>query len=392
MNTINLTNVGACDLIIPEKVERKIRMLCCAINNIEWSGVLYYRPIGNIMDDNFKIECVDLYVMDVGDSASTEFNNSVDPASYMVAHPELLEEDVQEGLIHSHHTMSAFFSGTDSDTLHKEGMIRNHFLSLIVNNAGNYVARFTRRLENEIHETINRTKTSNSYYKSFNNAVINVQNSESSNDTEVKDYTTKKVEFYECNIIKESSMDEDIIELSNRITSLKGKVSPKSYYQYYQPVKTTNIQEQSLFKYESAQNTEYNLSIDVVKMLAAQLLTGSITVNPKNLDLAKWIQSIDSIYIKRFGNFMLANDKGLDSAERLETWLETFIDFIIFEPDEKLLDDLNKDIEDVSMKFDTSDTSVLCAEDLHKYISTFNSKSTVIDKILNILESYLNHN
>ena len=43
--------------------------------------------------------------------------------------------------------MPTFFSGTDVDTLRKEGFDRNCFVSLIVNNAGEYSAAITRKVE-----------------------------------------------------------------------------------------------------------------------------------------------------------------------------------------------------------------------------------------------------
>ena len=40
-----------------------------------------------------------------------------------------------------------FFSGTDTATLKEEGIDRNHFVSLIVNNEGTYTAAITRRVK-----------------------------------------------------------------------------------------------------------------------------------------------------------------------------------------------------------------------------------------------------
>ena len=42
-----------------------------------------------------------------------------------------------------------FFSGTDTATLREEGRDRNNFVSLIVNNAGNYTAAITRRVKSK---------------------------------------------------------------------------------------------------------------------------------------------------------------------------------------------------------------------------------------------------
>ena len=81
--------------------------------------------------------------MDIGTEASTEFDMTPDVISYMTDNDLL---DYQVGLIHSHHSMSTFFSGVDTNTLLEEGIDRAHFVSLIVNNKGSYTAGITRRV------------------------------------------------------------------------------------------------------------------------------------------------------------------------------------------------------------------------------------------------------
>ena len=93
-------------LIIPKDVEAKIRHLCNRVHDVEWSGTLFYKPKGSFDDGTFKATCVDIFVMDIGTAGYTEYKESPDILSYMCDHPELLEEDIQEGLIHSHNNMS----------------------------------------------------------------------------------------------------------------------------------------------------------------------------------------------------------------------------------------------------------------------------------------------
>lgn len=94
------------DLLIPDDVERKIRHLCGIVHNIEWSGILFYTSEGSFDDDTFKATCMDIFVMDVGDGGSTKFPDTSEIAYYRAWHPELLAENVHEGLIHSHHNMA----------------------------------------------------------------------------------------------------------------------------------------------------------------------------------------------------------------------------------------------------------------------------------------------
>ena len=130
-------------LNIPADVEAKIRHLCSKVFNTEWSGNLFYKMTGTFADDNIEITCVDILPMDIGSSAYTEFEMSPEVATYMVENPELF--DCKMGLIHSHQSFGTFFSGTDTATLQSEGQHRNHFLSLIINNAGVYTAAITRK-------------------------------------------------------------------------------------------------------------------------------------------------------------------------------------------------------------------------------------------------------
>ena len=91
-------------IIIPEEVESKIRFLCNKIHAVEWSGTLFYDIEGTFEDNNLVVTCKDIYLMDIGSAAYTEFNMSPDVISYMAQNPELL--DYKTGLIHSHNNMS----------------------------------------------------------------------------------------------------------------------------------------------------------------------------------------------------------------------------------------------------------------------------------------------
>lgn len=91
-------------LVIPEEVESKIRFLCDKIHDVEWSGTLFYNIEGTFEDNNLVATCKDVYLMDIGSAAYTEFNMSPDVISYMAQNPELL--DCKTGLIHSHNNMA----------------------------------------------------------------------------------------------------------------------------------------------------------------------------------------------------------------------------------------------------------------------------------------------
>lgn len=113
-----------------------------APKNKEWCGVLFYRHIeGDISEPKSLIlQAEHLYLMDLGSEAYTDADIDVDSIIEMDdVIPDVRQ--LKKGLIHTHHNMRAFFSGTDLDELHTNAPFHNYYLSLIVNYAGEYVAR-----------------------------------------------------------------------------------------------------------------------------------------------------------------------------------------------------------------------------------------------------------
>ena len=199
-------------LIIPEEVEKKIRYICQQIWKEEWSGTLFYKPEGKFEDGTLAIKCVDIYVMDIGTAAYTEFDMSPDVISYMTDNPELL--NCQMGLIHSHNNMSTFFSGTDTATLKEEGMDRNHFVSLIVNNEGTYTAAITRKVK------ATKTITENFSYPTFEDEEV----------TDTKTYTveSEELEWFYLNIEFERNESFFQEELKARLEEIKKAKAEKA--------------------------------------------------------------------------------------------------------------------------------------------------------------------
>ena len=94
-------------LIVPSKVEEKIRYLLRKFPNTEWSGVLFTSHTGSFEKKNLVITCEDIYPMDLGNSTFTDFQMNADVASYMAQNMELFDCDLQ--LIHSHHSMAKLY-------------------------------------------------------------------------------------------------------------------------------------------------------------------------------------------------------------------------------------------------------------------------------------------
>lgn len=135
-------------LHVPQEVYDKIQHTCKIIHEVEWSGVLIYKITGSIRDVNeFSIEVKDIFLMDKGTKAYTEYSFDDDVADYIMdnamENPEFMTYKL--GHIHSHNSMGVFFSGTDWQELYINCANHNFYLSLIVNNRNEMVAKLVYR-------------------------------------------------------------------------------------------------------------------------------------------------------------------------------------------------------------------------------------------------------
>ena len=126
----------------------------------------------------------------------------------------------------------AFFSGTDTNTLLEEGTDRNHFVSLIVNNAGNYVAAVTRRIKQEVHAVAHIVYTTKTHYNSWDDIDIPLSDGETVEKDKEETKTVEYVEWYDLNITKEAA-DNDFNEIDNRLSAIKEAKAKKAYHSPY---------------------------------------------------------------------------------------------------------------------------------------------------------------
>lgn len=319
-------------------MERLIRFLCERVWDTEWSGVLFYTPSGNLEDGSLEIHCVDIFPMDIGNATYTEFTMSPDVISYMAENPELL--DCKMGLVHSHNNMSTFFSGTDTATLREEGNERNHFVSLIVNNAGTYTAAITRKIKYHSVRDLS--------YEGFE-GTVNIDGKEESEGEEI--------EYFPLEIVFEEEADNEIKCIADRLKQIKEKKSSlvktttndttssaTTYYnwpRWENPLPSTppahsysnTVKEPTLFDDEpywkwkptsTAKDTSEELVTpeDVEKALC-QLITGSVSVFKLEPDARKKVVStIDQRFSNRF--------KGDTGFALFEYWATDFIDFLLW--------------------------------------------------------------
>jgi len=331
-------------LIIPPEVERIIRFLCEKVWNTEWSGVLFYTPSGSFEDGSLEIHCVDIFPMDIGSATYTEFNMSPDVISYMAQNPELL--DCKMGLIHSHNNMSTFFSGTDVNTLSEEGNERNHFVSLIVNNAGKYSAAITRKIKYHSVRDLS--------YEGFN-GIVSIDGKEETDGEEI--------EYFNLDIVFEEEPDTHIQNIADRLTEIKKSkpavapnISPYGGYNFdsNKPTKfptTTNIYKPTEPKYPTLfDDDDYNFTPsykplavqkkekkeeiwvpgqslvpdEIVEKSVIQLITGSVTITALDKDAKeKILKAMTSRFENRFG-------KGDAGMKLFEYWATDAVEFILW--------------------------------------------------------------
>ena len=377
-------------LIIPSEVERKIRFACQKVWSTEWSGTLFFTHEGSFENNDLVIRCVDIYIMDIGTQAYTEFDMNPDVIAYMTEHSELL--DCQMGLIHSHNNMSTFFSGTDTATLKEEGRDRNNFVSLIVNNAGSYTAAITRRIKSkQVMESVS--------YEFFGDGE--------KQDTKKYVSDADEIEWFYLKIEKEGENYSfpDMAARLEEIKQAKAEKAKKSqipvYPSSYNPVIANsygtkagpaNLVKKEVDKPKIVQPTLFDSAGDLpfeegyqipygqvtfdkvtLKSLVLQLITGSIIIsNDSKIDITKWAKSMPTLYEKRFG-------KGEEGMENFKMWADTYAEYLAwYATDEKL----------EGLGFDETEICAICAHDMIEELTKL-PKNDYIKGYIDALQKYL---
>lgn len=380
-------------LIIPAEVKRKIRFVCQKVWSTEWSGTLFFTHEGSFENNDLVIRCVDIYIMDIGTQAYTEFDMNPDVIAYMCENPELL--DCQMGLIHSHNNMSTFFSGTDTATLREEGIDRNNFVSLIVNNEGTYTAAITRRVKSkQVKESVS--------YEFFGDGE--------KHDTKEYVSSADEIEWFYLKIEKEGE-NYSFPDMAARLEEIKQakaeraekakKAQTPVYQGGYKPVIANSygtkagpanlvkkeadkpkVVQPTLFDnaddlpFEEGYDIPYgHVSFDKVtlKSLVLQLITGSIIIsNDSKIDITKWAKSMPTLYEKRFG-------KGKVGMDNFKIWAETYTEYLTWYITDEKLEELG---------FDETEICAICAHDMIEELTKL-PENDYIKGYIDALQKYL---
>lgn len=186
------------------RLDTIIKYYICRFPSREFSGTLFYKVQGSFEKGDLVITGIDFLLQDIGTGVSTEFEQSSDVVSYMIEN-NLVEDGIYQGLLHSHHSMEAFFSAVDLNTLEHEGTNRSHFLSVIVNTKGKYTGAITRVVKEDM--VVRGTRK----YNTFNGKTVL--------EPATYSYNESKVEYYMLNII--SDPNSQFKELDERIKELE---------------------------------------------------------------------------------------------------------------------------------------------------------------------------
>ena len=195
-----------------------------------------------------ELMVVDFTLQDIGSAGYTEYSLDKETAAYYADHIDTLL-GCKVALLHSHHNLGAYLSGTDMSTLKEQAEQCNNVLTLVVDNRGTYVAKFTER--HKVHKDIAITQdiTTTDSWKYMGEKEDS--NTEDSTEHDNRTYDYIEIKCWDCDIdrpldvainedfkkeciekidlFKKKKEEEKSIKLTNRYRDVSH--SP----QYYQP-------------------------------------------------------------------------------------------------------------------------------------------------------------
>jgi hypothetical protein len=166
----NIGTVGK--LIVTKELKKIIDSLHSSIGDKEWSGILFYKLTkGNLnllQDLVFTAEF--FYPMNIGEGASTSYDLNSDPS---LGEDVVKAFDIYEGALecstgymHTHHSIGAFFSGTDFDEIKQNSKLYNYYISLVVDFRETYKAKIAIPTKTEV--------VTKSWFKNMLGAIVNI--------------------------------------------------------------------------------------------------------------------------------------------------------------------------------------------------------------------------
>lgn len=345
---------------------------------------------GSFENGDLVITCHDIYPMDLGTSTFTQYNMDETVASYIADNIELFDCDLQ--LIHSHHNMKAFFSGTDTNTLQEEGNERNCFVSLIVNNEGTYCAAVTRKIQSKTEVT---TKALGTSYQFFGDGIVTTEGGSAPAVTQVVD--KEYIEYYMLDIEKET-VNNPLDYLDARFNEIeKKKAADKS--KFVSSYSTSNytwsdyknddyleswlknkrpepvVKEQFLFDDKTMKEMEstskINIPLDEVHKCVVKMLTCSLLINVNEFNMDSWIRNhMKTVYDKLFA-----------APQTFDQWAEFIVDFLVTNYYDDSLP------EEAYYNYDSVQSELAVA--MYEELDTYKGINSYIDEYLKVINRYI---
>lgn len=376
-------------LIVSPELEQKIRYYLDRFPRDEYSGTLFYTVSGSFETKDLVINAFDFLLQDIGTSGYTEFNQSPDVIGYMVEHPELLDEKVYQGLMHSHHILGAFFSGTDLATLREEGTDRIHFVSLIIDTKGTYQAAITRVVVEEMQAT------GFIKYPTFNGQEV-------TGSPVTYSFNRKKLEYFMLDV-ERPAIENPFSEMAARIEEVKEQKAKaakekaattpygnygggyNNYGQYGnwgkkedKPAVPTNpnyvppVQNELPFEEPDVDVPplygHVKVDPETINDLAAQLVTGDINYfKPTDTTLDELARAGEEMFEQRF-----------EDEKLFHAWAEQYVEFLVYYTEDPKLE-----------MFDDEVLAALIAHDLAEVLSALTTKGKYINQFIEILNRYI---
>lgn len=313
-------------IVLSEQLETKIRTYCALSPEREWSGVLFYKFEGTFKD-GITILANDMYLMDQGTAAHTEFD---------LNEPEITRYMVFEGLtdhcislIHSHNHLASFFSGEDLSTLRQYGTEMNNFVSLVVNNAGQYVARVTRKCQ------LSGTKTT-TIEGTLTSTLFNTEEQESSS---VHGHTTESVESTYLEYI-DLTIERPTISAADTLIRF-GEINHKcSTSKVNLPSVTFNT-----IKQKEVQGSLWDDYFGPVGSVASNIEKDELgTIDWKNHGYKEWFTKLLNgspfdTTVRGVKELSVRYLKAFETVEKLADWFEMWFDYMLSVYDTSWIDD-----------------------------------------------------
>lgn len=289
--------------------------MCSRISEVEWSGILFYSETEGSIDNPdslvLTLECV--YPVDKGSQAYTGFDTAdSDIMAFLMNNTELLK--MNQGFIHSHNSMKAFFSGTDMDELRDNCKNHNYYLSVIVNNASDIVAKVAIYVEDEYSVQGTRVKMNSL------GQVIKEPYTISTSKRSI-------MEHYDCKIVKpEISVPDWFRERTDEVIKQAEakKIVPKTTVQeelfpgFFQPKVITSPTPVSFVAKFIMLDLEYNkFTFDAMKELEAQ-----IEELGEEYDIqADYLNSFDALFDEYFTNGIISE---LEVVQQIQNTIQNY--------------------------------------------------------------------